>query len=166
VNELEQLEKERPELFKGVDLKDRLISYHRTNSNQRMMVLHRDFPKIVTLCGSTRFKDVFNEANLRLTLAGYVVLSVGSFTHSDNELGITEEQKVKLDVLHKNKIDLADCILVLNVDGYAGSSTLSEIKHAVDTNKPTAYLYGLNAPFVKADPVQLVKQLFKEEVHG
>jgi len=105
--------------------------------------LDLDFPKIVCLCGSTRFKDAFNVANLALTLAGYIVLSVGSFTHSDAELNITEEMKVKLDHLHKRKIDLADVVLVLNVEGYIGFSTRSEIIYAEHTSKPVGYAYGV-----------------------
>lgn len=72
-------------------------------------------PIVVCLCGSTRFSEEFAAANLRETLAGNIVLTVGCMTHSDAELQITPEQKTKLDELHKRKIDMADEILVLNV---------------------------------------------------
>lgn len=85
---------------------------------------------IVTLCGSTRFKKEFHEENLNYTLMGYVVLSVGSFMHSDTEIKITPEQKQKLDELHKRKIDMSDFIYVIDVDGYIGESTRSEIEYA------------------------------------
>lgn len=97
-------------------------------------------PRIVCLCGSTRFMEQFQEAVLQETLAERIVLSVGAFHHTDKQLGITPEQKVMLDELHKRKIDLADEILVLNVDGYIGESTRSEIEYAKNTGKSVRYL--------------------------
>jgi hypothetical protein len=99
-----------------------------------------DFPKVVCLCGSTRFMEAFQEANLQETLAGNIVLSVGCNTKSDVGLGITPEKKVELDALHKRKIDLADEILVLNVGGYVGESTRSEIDYASERKKKIRYL--------------------------
>lgn len=97
-------------------------------------------PKIICLCGSTKFKDAFIEANKKLTLEGNIVLSVGCFPHVDDKAApedvLGESVKEQLDFLHKRKIDLADEILVLNVGGYVGSSTRSEIEHAKATGKP------------------------------
>jgi len=96
--------------------------------------------KVVTLCGSTRFKDQFYEAQRALTLKGYIVISVGLFGHSgDNEVW-TEGTKEMLDDMHKRKIDMADEIFVINVDGYIGSSTKSEIEYAKNHNKTITYL--------------------------
>ena len=93
--------------------------------------------KVITLCGSTRFKDQFLEAQKRLTLEGNIVISVGLFGHSgDNEVwenmdeGTLTATKAMLDDMHKAKIDMADEIFVINVDGYIGDSTRSEIEHA------------------------------------
>lgn len=97
-------------------------------------------PVIVCLCGSTRFSDAFQQANYDLTLAGEIVLTVGCDTKSDAGLGITPEQKVALDELHKRKIDLADYILVLNVGGYIGESTRGEIAYAQAQGKRIEYL--------------------------
>lgn len=103
-------------------------------------------PTITVLCGSTRFYDVFREQNLRLTLAGHIVLSIGCDTKSDadliaaGELEVTEDLKVRLDALHKRKIDLADEVLVLNVGGYIGESTSSEIEYAVKHGKSVRFL--------------------------
>lgn len=100
-------------------------------------------PKIVCLCGSTRFIDAFQEANLKETLAGNIVLSVGCNTKSDAGLfkgTECEEIKRKLDNLHKQKIYLADEVLVLNVDGYIGESTRNEIEYAHKHNKIVRYL--------------------------
>lgn len=85
-------------------------------------------PRIVCLCGSTRFMKEFYDANMRETLAGKIVLTVGMSSHGDCKPN--EEQKIALDELHKRKIDLADEILVLNVGGYVGDSTRSEIEYA------------------------------------
>ncbi len=96
--------------------------------------------KVITLCGSTRFKDTFMEIQKRLTLEGNIVISVGLFGHSgDNEVQ-TESIKQMLDDMHKRKIDMADEIFVINVDGYIGSSTKSEIEYASKTGKIIRYL--------------------------
>jgi hypothetical protein len=96
--------------------------------------------KVVTLCGSTRFKDTFIEIQKRLTLQGYIVISVGLFGHAGDEEVWTEGIKEMLDDMHKRKIDMADEIFVINVDGYIGSSTRSEIEYARKTGKPVRYL--------------------------
>ena len=87
-------------------------------------------PCIVCLCGSTRFLSAFQEANLRETLAGKIVLSIGCDTKSDQDLALGPIDKTALDLLHLFKIDLADEILVLNVGGYVGQSTRREIDYA------------------------------------
>lgn len=108
--------------------------------------MHGARPTIVVLCGSTRFGAAFREANLRLTFEGKIVLSIGCDMRSDREIfaGKTEAElatiKADLDVLHKRKIDLADEVYVLNVGGYIGSSTRSEIEYAVQHGKPVDYL--------------------------
>lgn len=90
-------------------------------------------PKIVTICGSTRFRSEIAEANRLLTLAGYVVLAPGVFAHDGDE--ITEEQKQALDALHLRKIDLARWVYVVNPGGYIGESTRREIAYARRTGK-------------------------------
>ena len=103
--------------------------------------------RIVTLCGSTRFKEEFLKAQKDLTLAGYIVLSVGLFGHSgDAEVweGMSEDTLTKtkemLDDMHKRKIDLSDEIFVINPGGYIGTSTASEIDYALRTGKTVRYL--------------------------
>lgn len=102
-------------------------------------------PRIVCLCGSTRFYTAFQEANYLETMAGRIVLSVGFYPHAQaeahgEERGCTPEQKIALDELHKRKIDLADEVLVLNVSGYVGRSTWSEIDYARQHGKPVRWL--------------------------
>lgn len=96
-------------------------------------------PKIVCLCGSTRFFKTFDEMNYKLTLAGEIVLSIGSNTKSDDGLKLTADDKKMLDELHKRKIDLCDYVYVLNVGGYIGESTRSEIEYALTRGKPVKY---------------------------
>ena len=103
--------------------------------------------EVVTLCGSTRFKEEFMKEQKRLTLEGKIVISVGLFGHSgDNEVweGMSEDTLTKtkemLDDMHKRKIDMADAIHVINVGGYIGSSTRSEIEYAKCHNKKITYL--------------------------
>lgn len=103
--------------------------------------------KVITLCGSTRFKDAFMQTQKKLTLEGNIVISVGLFGHSgDSEVweGMSEDTRTKtkimLDDMHKRKIDMADEIFVINVGGYIGSSTRSEIEYAHATGKPVGYL--------------------------
>ena len=96
--------------------------------------------KVITLCGSIRFKDAFLETQKRLTLEGNIVISVGLFGHScDNEVW-TEGTKEMLDDMHRAKISMADEVFVINVGGYIGSSTRSEIEYAKATGKPVRYL--------------------------
>lgn len=95
--------------------------------------------KVITLCGSTKFKKHFEYVNAILTLQGHIVLSVGVFVHSDN-LKISDDQKTGLDELHKRKIDLSDEVFVLDVDGYVGNSTQGEIEYARRRGKPVRFL--------------------------
>ena len=96
--------------------------------------------KVVTLFGSTRFKEEFMEAQKRLTLEECIVISVGLFGHSGDQEVFTEGVKEMLDDMHKRKIDMADEIFVINVGGYIGSSTRSEIEYARQTGKIVRYL--------------------------
>ena len=103
--------------------------------------------KVITLCGSTKFKDEFLNVQKELTLKGNIVISVGLFGHSgDNEVwenmdeGTLTKTKEMLDDMHKRKIDMADEIFVINVNGYIGESTKSEIEYAKSTNKKVNYL--------------------------
>lgn len=101
-------------------------------------------PRIVVLCGSTRFRDEFTETNRRLTLEGAIVLGPGCFSHCGDP--VTEGDKVRLDELHRRKIDLADEVFVVNPRtpdhpcGYIGDSTRSEIAYAETLGKPISYL--------------------------
>ncbi len=101
-------------------------------------------PRIVCLCGSTRFIDLFATATWELELQGHIVLGCtllpawfcGVGSHFAEHTG-TKDQR---DSHHLQKIDLADEVLVLNVGGYVGDSTRNEIAYAERTGKPVRYI--------------------------
>lgn len=99
---------------------------------------------VVTLCGSTRFREQFDAENMRLTLEGYIVLSCGVWDKTTPGVEVSDEQKKSLDLTHKRKIDLSDGIHVINVDGYTGESTRSEITYAQAHGKRITYLEPLS----------------------
>ena len=105
-------------------------------------------PIITTLCGSTRFKDEIRAADARLTMAGELVISMGVFGHVDMPdrdwtTGGNDDKRM-LDELHRRKIDIADRVLVINVDGYIGESTRGEIEYAESLGKRVDYLEPIN----------------------
>ena len=103
--------------------------------------------KVITLCGSTRFRDEFFKVQRDLTLKGNIVISVGVFNHwEDSKVWEKMDEKTMkktkemLDDMHKRKIDMADEIFVINVGGYIGESTKSEIEYAKMHGKKINYL--------------------------
>jgi hypothetical protein len=113
---------------------------------RRRITLLEEYPKIVCLCGSTRFSKAFQDANLEETLKGNIVLSIGCDLSSDNELWADKSPeeiitlKHELDRLHLRKIELADEVVILNVEGYIGSSTRAELDYALFHGKTVRYL--------------------------
>ena len=104
--------------------------------------------KVITLCGSTRFKDLFNEWNTKLTLKGNAVFSCGCWFQQEGDIGknlpnIDLDTKKRLDIIHKFKILRSDAIFVLNKDGYIGESTKSEIDYARKHKKEIMYLESI-----------------------
>lgn len=93
--------------------------------------------KIITICGSTKFKDEFNKVAKDLTLQGYIVLTCNLFGHS----GDIEAWKKKemLDNMHRRKIDMSDEVFIINKNNYIGKSTKIEIEYAKFVNKPIRY---------------------------
>lgn len=100
-------------------------------------VVDHTMPKIVCLCGSTRFHNAFAHAAMLETIHGNIVLTIGATAASDSAFfgALTKEKydtlKSRLDALHKRKIELADEVYILNYDGYIGESTASEVAHAM-----------------------------------
>ena len=114
-------------------------------------------PKIICLCGSTRFTEEMLVKQWELTKQGYIVLSwcalPDSYFEGEDKSHIGDQEGVKeiVDEVHKRKIDLAEEIFVINIDGYIGESTQSEIEYAKAKYKPIKYLEALNA---KTKPLQ------------
>lgn len=100
-------------------------------------------PKIITLCGSIRFENEFRVVNSELTLRGWVVLAPGCFYHSllHEPKYNAELTKDGLDALHVAKIRMSEAVFVVDVLGYAGSSTMREISLAIDLGK-TVYRWS------------------------
>jgi len=138
---------------------DGIIMYLCTYLNTAIMVGKY---KVITLCGSTRFKEQFLEAQKRLTLEGNIVISVGLFGHSGDAEVWTEGTKEMLDDMHKRKIDMADAIYVINVGGYIGSSTRSEIEYARSTGKAVLFLEDDGS---SQEENQLLKRVREMETH-
>ena len=107
-------------------------------------------PTIICLCGSTRFYEEFMQANYEQTMLGKIVLSVGFFMHRAGQVhgetvGITPDDKKMLDELHLRKIDMADEVLILNVNGYMGESTRRELAYALAHGKVVSFLEDVDA---------------------
>ena len=113
-------------------------------NESELRVLAGKLPIIVCLCGSTRFYEEFHKANIRETLAGKIVLSIGIDFKSDADLllagEITLADKKRMDELHLQKINLADEVLILNVHGYIGESTRRELEYAREHDKRIRWL--------------------------
>lgn len=110
-------------------------------------------PRIVCLCGSTRFRSEFVDANFRETLAGRIVVTIGCDLRTDAAaLGLTAEAKLTLDELHLHKIELADEVLILNVGGYFGRSTKRELWYAAKIGRAIRWLEPERAV---PDPLEL-----------
>ena len=104
--------------------------------------------KVITLCGSTKFEEQFMDVQRDLTLQGNIVISVGVFGHSRDKkvwekMYNPELTKEMLDDIHKRKIDMSDGIFVINVGGYIGDSTKSEIEYAKAQGKTIEYLENI-----------------------
>lgn len=94
---------------------------------------------IITLCGSSKFKEDFMRVQKELTLQGNIVLSLGLFSHHDKE-HVSQEKMALLKDLHFERILLSDAIYVINKDGYIGSSTKKEIEFAKKNHKQIFYM--------------------------
>lgn len=97
-------------------------------------------PKVICLCGSGRFKDAFEKAEFEETLRGNIVLTIGCNTHDIARTEELKHHKPMLDELHLRKIDLADEVLILNIDGYIGESTRNELEYARKQGKKITYI--------------------------
>ena len=94
--------------------------------------------KIITVCGSYKFKKEMTEITEKMTLKGNCMITPNELTKTDKN-AYTEDEILMMDKIHKEKIKLSDAILVVNVNGYIGNSTNSEIEYAKSLNKEILY---------------------------
>lgn len=94
--------------------------------------------KIITICGSLKFKEEMLRIAEEMELEGNCILSVVYPTREDKD-AYTEEEIKMFDKMHKEKIKLSDAIFVVNVGGYIGSSTRDEIAYAKSLGKEILY---------------------------
>ena len=96
--------------------------------------------KVITLIGSTRFKDSFENVERILTLNDKVVLSPGVYLHTDS-MEFSRDTKFRLNQLLKNKISLSHAVFVINENGYWGKSTASDICFSRNLEIPIYYVF-------------------------
>ena len=97
--------------------------------------------KVITLCGSLRFKNEMMAVAEKMALEGYCVLTP-VYPVSEN-IERTEEQLIKLKDAHFKRIELSDAILVVNINNYIGESTNLEIDYAKKLGKEIVYYTNL-----------------------
>lgn len=98
--------------------------------------------KIITVCGSLKFKEEMMKISVEMELQGNCVITPIYPTNPDKD-AYTDEQVIVLNEMHKEKIKLSDAILVVDVNGYIGSSTRREIEFAKELNKEIIYYTDL-----------------------
>lgn len=113
-------------------------------------------PRIICLCGSSRFIEHMAVLAWELEKGGAIVLSLHLLPASypgvaPDHQAEAEGIAAQMDELHLRKIDLADSVLVVNVGGYIGDSTRREIAYASAHGKPISYLVGGLAPAPQKD---------------
>ena len=123
---------------------DAVLAWLAARASQPVQVEVTEHAPVITLCGSTKFKDAINAENMRLTMEGNVVISLGLFGHTDlpdyNWDTDATELKTTLDRLHFQKIRMADRVHVVNPGGYYGESTAREIEYARSLGKPVTFM--------------------------
>lgn len=109
-------------------------------ANYCMMLFHRlKAVKIITICGSSKFKEEILRIDAKLSLEGNIVISLGCFGHAD-ELNLTRKQEAILERVHQEKMNMSDEIFVVNKDGYIGEHTERDIEYAKSRGLKIRYL--------------------------
>ena len=94
--------------------------------------------KIITICGSYKFKKEMIEIAEIMTLKENCVLLPNELSRTNKE-SYTEEEASIIDKMHKEKIKISDAILVVDINNYIGRSTKEEIEYAKNLNKEIIY---------------------------
>jgi hypothetical protein len=96
--------------------------------------------KIICLCGSLRFKGLFEKIEAHFVQENYVVLlPCCMYVDIERKYGVAD-YKNKVDAIHLRKIDLADEVFIINKDGYIGESTQRELDYAKMQKKVIRFL--------------------------
>lgn len=118
----------------------------------------------ITLCGSTRFADLFREANEKLSLAGHIVYSLGVFPPKED---VTAEQKEVLDLVHLRKIAESDAVVwVTDESNYIGDSTRRELIWAHMLGKDIAHYRQVDGSLTRSKPGIPIASYLSELVHN
>jgi len=119
---------------------------------------HTGYP-VITVCGSSKFRDEILEAVAALTVRGFLVISLGLFGHADlpdyNWDTDATDLKRMLDQMHRQKILMADAVYVVDPGGYTGESTRREINYAADNGKPVYYMS--NGALLPGTPAEVIR---------
>lgn len=122
------------------------LGYRKLPKNKPPLLSDEEKPKVICLCGSTRFTEIMLIKQWELTKQGCIVLSWCALPdwyfkgRDKTHIGDQEGVKESVDEIHLRKIDLADEVYVINKDGYIGESTRKEIDYAEKLGKPIKYL--------------------------
>ena len=97
--------------------------------------------KIITLCGSLKFKKEMMTIAEKMALDGYCILTPVYPVSED--IKRTKEQLIKLKEAHFKRLELSDAILVVNINNYIGESTNLEIDYTKKIGKEIIYYTDL-----------------------
>ena len=95
--------------------------------------------KVICICGSLKFLDQIKIQAEKLELEGNCVLSI-IYPAKEDKGDYTQDELQLLGALHKQRIDMSDAVFIVNVNGYTGISTRSEIEYADKAGKEVIYL--------------------------
>ena len=99
--------------------------------------------KVIAVCGSLKYVKEMMEITEQMELQGNCMLVPIYNPNKPNKDAFTPKEALMLDKMHKERIKLSNAILVVNVDGYIGSSTKKEIEFAKSLNKEIIYYTDL-----------------------
>ena len=111
--------------------------------------------KVITICGSMRFTKEMMKISEELELKeGYAVIQCVYSVDGQKYKGLDAEMLTRI---HRKKIEISDAIYVVNVSGYVGNSTKSEIEYAKSIGKEILsfeLLDGEKAPVIEREEIR------------
>jgi NTP pyrophosphatase (non-canonical NTP hydrolase) len=107
-------------------------------TDESVTATNADRPRVVCLCGSTRFRQDFLAAQEAEALLGRIVVGPGVFSKAEGR-ALTEDEIERLRQLHRRKIEMADELLVVAPDGRIGEATSEEIEYGRSLGKTVRF---------------------------